>query len=146
MHSEHPPIFRNSWQRMTGKKIFTGITTIDNIHVDGTVNNKNMTSFFHEVVLSNENHRVEHATFENGVDTHADLHINGNLTVLGFVNGVNLTAFDEEVMKTVGEQRITSKSIEGVVSVNEVNTTGWVNGLNISEDLVTKETSQKIRG
>ena len=138
--------FRNLSQIIEGVKTFSGESTVDDLSVAKTVNGKNITSLFANAVMFNENATVEEVIFEDGIIIDGDLKINGSAEVSGLINGVNLTALDENVLKKDGEQEMTSKHIDGSVTVNSVNLTGYVNGLDISEDLVTKGTVQTIRG
>lgn len=126
-------------------KTFTGKTEINHLVLNGKVNGERFT-LFEDAVLLTDNTTLEHVTFGNGVDLHGDLLTQGDVQMSGLLNNINITKLNADVLKTSGEQILTSKVVTGTISIDNLNVNGFINGFNISKDLVTKGTQQEIRG
>ena len=111
------------------------------------MNDINFTEFVGNVVTLTGSHTINGTfTFQDGVNVTNDAIVNRDVIVEDTINGVNISELFLNSLKTTGDQIVTTKTITGHLSANNLSVQQFVNGFNIEMDLVTKYTEQAIAG
>ncbi|KAG1663794.1 hypothetical protein GQR58_020203 [Nymphon striatum] len=132
-------------QNGTGTYEFSSLRVKD-LRLNGTLNKKDLTFFLHDAVLRDKNQTINSKKHFNEKVFFKKVSVQRNISVHYTVNNVYIDKLSDETVLKDSNKYIFGKKILNVVRASYLYITGYLNGVNITEDVWLIDSSDKLPG